>query len=160
MIDALMRYRQHLGLSQLPQKRESIPLLCALPPTGAGQAAKLNNRPQGTIKGITARRLNQILKAVFAQAADMISVQSLDKAERLRQASAHWGRHTAITGMVDDGIAESIVQKGARHSDRRTTQLYIHTEEAAWHAAAQQRRLKWENVASPKKGEDTPQASD
>lgn len=138
MIQALMRYRKHLGLPLTPQRKESTPLLCALPTSENG--VRPANVP---LKGITARRLNQILKEIFAAGALRLPESALDKAERLRQASAHWGRHTAITGMVDHGINEAMVQKGARHSDRRTTQRYIHTGEAVWHAEAQKHRLHW-----------------
>lgn len=139
MLQALMRYRKHLGLPLTPQRRETTPLLCALPSQSIS-GTKSANAP---LKGITARRLNQILKEIFAAGALRLPESAMDKAERLRLASAHWGRHTAITGMVDHGINEAMVQKGARHSDRRTTQRYIHTGEAVWHAEAQKHRLHW-----------------
>lgn len=130
MIQALMRYRCHLGLSAIPKPGETTPLLCSLedPP-----------RP------ITARRINQILKSIFEDAANQMPSEHADKAELLRKASAHWGRHTAITRMLDEaGLDARLVQKAARHSDPRTTQLYIHDEERRWHEQAQKHRLKWE----------------
>ncbi len=127
MLQALVRYRKHLGLSAVPDRHDSTPLLVSL----------RGRRP------ITARRLNQILKRLFSQAADLLPETSLHKAEKLRAASAHWGRHTGITAKVDSGIEERYVQKDARHSDRRTTQRYIHEEERRWHQEAQKQRLPW-----------------
>ena len=92
---------------------------------------------------ITARRLNQILKRLFASAADRMPAELEHKAEKLRAASAHWGRHTGITAKVDAGMEERYVQKDARHADRRTTQRYIHEEERRWHEEAQKQRLPW-----------------
>lgn len=127
MIQALVRYRRHLGLSAAPRRTDSTPLLVGL----------RDRSP------ITARRLNQILKRLFFQAADLLGPENVHKAEKLRLASAHWGRHTGITAKVDAGMEERYVQKDARHADRRTTQRYIHEEERRWHEEAQKQRLPW-----------------
>lgn len=127
MIQALVRYRKHLGLSAMPRRDDATPLL-----VGVRSRAP-----------ITARRLNQILKRLFFQAAALLPPELEHKAEKLRAASAHWGRHTGITAKVDAGIEERYVQKDARHADRRTTQRYIHEEERKWHEEAQKQRLPW-----------------
>ncbi len=127
MIQALVRYRKHLGLSAVPRRSDTTPLLVGL----------RDRAP------ITARRLNQLLKRLFFQAAELLGPDQQHKAEKLRAASAHWGRHTGITAKVDAGIEERYVQKDARHSDRRTTQRYIHEEERRWHEEAQKQRLPW-----------------
>ncbi|SPJ17355.1 Integrase (fragment) [Burkholderiales bacterium] len=127
MIQALVRYRKHLGLTAVPKRSDTTPLLVGL-------------RARAPI---TARRLNQILKRLFSRAADLLGPEQEHKAEKLRAASAHWGRHTGITAKVDAGIEERYVQKDARHSDRRTTQRYIHEEERRWHEEAQKQRLPW-----------------
>lgn len=127
MVQALVRYRKHLGLPAMPRRNDQTPLLVGL----KGQ------RP------ITARRLNQILKHLFARAAARLAPELEHKAEKLRAASAHWGRHTGITAKVDAGMEERYVQKDARHADRRTTQRYIHEEERRWHEEAQKQRLPW-----------------
>ena len=127
MLQALVRYRKHLGLSAVPKRNDTTPLLVGL-------------RSQAPI---TARRLNQILKRLFFQAAALLEPGLEHKAEKLRAASAHWGRHTGITAKVDAGMEERFVQKDARHSDRRTTQRYIHEEERRWHEEAQKQRLPW-----------------
>jgi integrase len=132
MVQALVRYRKHLGLSAMPRRSDATPLLVGL----------RDRQP------ITARRLNQILKRLFARAADRLPPQLEHKAEKLRAASAHWGRHTGITAKVDAGMEERYVQKDARHADRRTTQRYIHEEERRWHEEAQKQRLPWPGHAA------------
>jgi integrase len=127
MLQALVRYRKHLGLSAVPKRSDATPILVSLK----------DRSP------ITARRLNQILKRIFAQAADLLPAESEHKREKLRAASAHWGRHTGITAKLDSGIGERFVQKDARHSDARTTRRYIHEEEERWHDEAQKQHLPW-----------------
>lgn len=127
MLQALVRYRKHLGLSAVPKRTDTTGLLVSLK----------NRSP------ITARRLNQILKKIFAHAADLLPPESEHKREKLRAASAHWGRHTGITAKLDSGIGERFVQKDARHSDARTTRRYIHEEEERWHDEAQKQHLPW-----------------
>jgi integrase len=128
MRDAAIRYRKHLGLSMVPAKDDETPLLCSLdePP-----------RP------ITDRRLNQILKPIFFAAADDLERTRPDQAEPLRKASAHWGRHTAISRMDLAGMDPRMVQKSARHSDPRTTQRYIHDEGKRWHKMVQVHTMDW-----------------
>jgi integrase len=83
------------------------------------------------------------LKRLFVQAALSLPAKQIHKADKLRKASAHWGRHTGITEKVNAGIHERFVQKDARHSDARTTRRYIHEEEDRWHDEAQKQRLRW-----------------
>ena len=92
---------------------------------------------------ITARRLNQILKKIFHAAAELLPPEVEHKKEKLRAASAHWGRHTGITAKLDAGMDQRYVQKDARHTDARTTQRYIHEEEERWHDEAQKQKLPW-----------------
>jgi len=140
LLAALQRYRAHLGLTPLPSPEDETPLLLSL-----------NGR-----RGITARRLNQILKELFHRAAERLETQAPHKAARLRRASAHWGRHTGITGQVDSGLAAHYVQRHARHADPRTTDRYIHTEDERWHEAAQQHRLPWFDDRETDPGIDQP----
>lgn len=134
MLSALIRYRTWLGLIPLPSRDDDTPLLRAI---GSGNP-------------MTARRLNYILKDLFNKAADLLTdradempAQSLDranlliKAADLRKASAHWGRHTSITNQVRSGIDLMTVRSNARHSDSRTTMLYVHEDSHARHDATQ-----------------------
>ncbi len=140
MVHALVRYRKHLGLSAMPRRNDLTPLLVSLK----------DRSP------ITARRLNQILKKIFCAAAGLLPEESEHKREKLRAASAHWGRHTGITAKLDSGMNERYVQKDARHTDARTTQRYIHEEEERWHDEAQKQQLPWAtpNDTDGKRGPD------
>lgn len=132
MLQALMRYRKFLGLTAVPKRTETTPILVSIK----------DRSP------ITARRLNQILKRIFIAAAELLPPESDYKKEKLRAASAHWGRHTGITAKIDSGISERYVQKDARHSDARTTQRYIHEEEERWHDEAQKQHLPWDKESN------------
>lgn len=127
MVQALVRYRKHLGLPAVPSAKDTSPLLVSV----------RDGSP------ITARRLNQILKKLFSAAADLLPPESDHKQDKLRSASAHWGRHTGITARVDSGMDTRYVQKDARHADARTTGGYIHEEDVKWHTEAQKLNLPW-----------------
>lgn len=134
MLTAIARYRLSLGLTAMPDRNDSSPLL-------------RSTRFPG--KGITARWLNMLLKDIFARAGSYLPEGMEWKAEKLKSASAHWGRHTGITAKVDAGMSDHFVQKDARHADRRTTERYIHDDEQVWHAEAQKQRLQWKEIDSP-----------
>lgn len=125
MMKELVAYRRALGLSAIPAPDDATPLLASL----AGD------------KAISGRRLNQILKSLFEQAAQRLDGHAPHKAVKLRRASAHWGRHTSLTRLAEETGDRSLVQKVARHSDMRTTELYIHDEDNALHEKIRKRRL-------------------
>ena len=70
------------------------------------------------------------------------SVTTLIKAEKLRKASTHWFRHTAITHQADAGIELRYLNKSARHDKLDTTAGYLHADEEAWHNAMEIHRLQ------------------
>jgi site-specific recombinase XerD len=127
MVQALVRYRKHRKLAAAPSPKDDSPLLVSVK----------DGSP------ITARRLNQILKKLFSEAADLLPADAEHKKEKLRAASAHWGRHTGVTARVDSGMDQRYVQKDARHKDARTTGLYVHEEDEKWHEEAQKLHLPW-----------------
>lgn len=128
MLKALARYRASLGLPAMPDRSDTSPLL---------RSTRFPGRP------ITARWLNMLLKDIFSRACTYLPEDMEWKAQKLRSASAHWGRHTGITAKVDAGMGAHFVQKDARHMDRRTTERYIHDDEISWHAEAQKQHLHW-----------------
>lgn len=134
MLQALIRYRTHLGLTTVPSNKDDSPLLRSTRNVG---------------EPITARRLNQILKATFAQAAESLPAHAGHKADKLKSASAHWGRHTSISSKIDSGVNHLYVQRDARHADFRTTQLYIHDADNSRHDDAQKQRLNWAERPPP-----------
>jgi integrase len=126
-VKAIMRYRKHLGLDPIPSENDETPILLS--------------RDGKT--GVTARRLNQLLKKIFCDAAKLLEKSTPEKATKLRKASAHWGRHTGITSKVDAGMEPRYVQQDAGHADGRTTSMYTHEEEARRQTEAKKQRLKW-----------------
>ena len=119
LLAALTRFRCSLGLSAAPEAHDPLPLL----PAGR------DNTP------LSARRINQIIKALVARVAQRLAAQAPHKAAHLRQASAHWFRHTSLTRQAAKGIHFTHLKANARHSKLDTTMLYIHTETDARHAA-------------------------
>ncbi|MDB5781814.1 MAG: phage integrase family protein [Caballeronia mineralivorans] len=88
----LARYRRHCGPAALPYSGETIPLLL---PIG------------GTHRAMTRSAVHLIIKQVFDNAIDHLlpTGEAHERAtERLRQASAHWLRHTAGSHMMDGQV--------------------------------------------------------
>lgn len=134
MLKALMRWRAYLGLSKVPSSKETFPLL---PPFNKNSQVVANRG------GISPRRINQLLDEAFAYAARLIEHDHPDKAEILRQASAHWGRHTSVTQKIKSGMDRAMVQKDARHADAKTTGMYSHDEDRLRVEEAKKHQLHW-----------------
>lgn len=126
MIAALERYRVFLGLSPLPDSDERTSLVLSI----------------GGKRGVTANMIYRIVKDVVAKAADQLMATQPHKAEKLRKASTHWLRHTAITHQADAGIELRYLNKSARHSKLETTAIYLHTEDDAWHDAMEKHQTQ------------------
>jgi site-specific recombinase XerD len=108
---ALADFRLQVGLSTAePQFREKTPLI-----------------PRENLKHpITARRIDQILKWAFHLGANQFEPHHPQKASKLRQASAHWLRHSYVTYLLESGAPLKVAQENAGHSDIGTTMLYRH----------------------------------
>lgn len=126
MLAVLSRYRKFLGLSTLPSPDDETPIALSL--TGKS--------------GISDNMIYRIVKALVKRAADDLALTDEWSAEKLRAASTHWLRHTAITHQADAGISLLHLQKSARHTKLETTSMYLHTEDNAWHQAMQVHQLK------------------
>ncbi len=111
LLDALQRYRVHLGLSPWPSPDDKHPLVCSI----------------DRLTRIGTRRISQILKHFLENVA--IKLGDSHKADALCRASAHWFRHTSLTRQVDKGIPLTHVKANARHSKLDTTMLYVHTDD-------------------------------
>lgn len=109
--EALADFRLKTGLpSPEPKYREPTPLIPM----------------QNLTQSITARRIDQILKWAFNLGADRLEHDQPQKASKLRQASAHWLRHSYVTYLLDSGAPLKVAQENAGHSDIGTTMLYRH----------------------------------
>lgn len=121
MLLLLKEWREILGLSPEPQPDEATPLLRAL---------------DGK-RGIGDNRLYRLIRQAFAQAADDLEAEQGEGARgwvlRLRQATPHWLRHTALTHQAQAGVELRYLAATARHSRLDTTARYLHAEDEAWH---------------------------
>ncbi|WP_417594198.1 tyrosine-type recombinase/integrase [Oceanospirillum sp.] len=113
------RYRAFLGLSPEPE---------------VGEEGAFIRSTRGT-NSISANMIYRLSKKILKDTADSIEEHFPESAARMRAASTHWFRHTAITHLADRGIDLRLVSKTARHSQLETTAVYFHTEEEAWHDA-------------------------
>jgi len=109
LLDALANFRKSAGLpSSKPKFREKTPLI-----------------PMQNLKqSISTRRIDQILKWAFNLGAQECDAQKPHRASKLRQASAHWLRHSYVTHLLDSGAPLKVVQENAGHSDVATTTHY------------------------------------
>ena len=128
----LARDRRHYNLAALPYGGETTPLLL---PIG------------GTHRPLTRGGLHLIIKQVFDNAIDHL--QSTGEAhkratERLRQASAHWLRHTAGSHMMDGQVDLRYVRDNLGHESISTTSQYLHADDDDRHRATEAGlRLNW-----------------
>ena len=113
---ALDRYLAQRGLPVTPSKwRPSTPLIGSLGEDG---------------NGISSWRLWRVLKRFFAAAAEVVEEGSPALAEKLRQATPHWTRHTHATHLLEGGAELTTVRDNLRHASLATTSMYLHTDDA------------------------------
>jgi site-specific recombinase XerD len=117
MLSALIDYRRFLDLSDLPTLDENTPVLRSV---------------KGS-QSISSNMIYRIVKKIFNQAADSIEFEKPEYAFKLRKASTHWMRHTAMTHLADQGVDLHHIRQTARHSDINTTSRYVHSDEELWH---------------------------
>jgi site-specific recombinase XerD len=113
---ALDRYLAQRELPVTPSKwRPSTPLIGNLGEDG---------------NGISSWRLWRVLKRFFAAAAEVVEEGSPALAEKLRQATPHWTRHTHATHLLEGGAELTTVRDSLRHASLATTSMYLHTDDA------------------------------
>ena len=89
--EALAEFRLQTGLpSPEPTYREKTPLIAM----------------QNLKESISPRRIDQILKWAFHLGAACFEPHQPQKASKLRQASAHWLRHSYVTYLLDSGAPQ------------------------------------------------------
>lgn len=119
LLAELKRYRSALQLSELPASDETLPLIASL--RGGGPASEAT--------------LYVALTGLLERAALQADDRDPDMAGRLRNASPHWLRHTALTKQADNGVDLRWIQANARHDDINTTMQYLHIDDRARHEA-------------------------
>jgi site-specific recombinase XerD len=125
MLDALMRYRRFLGLDDLPAEDDVSPVFRSI---------------KGT-SGVSDNMIYRLVKDIVSAAADTLEPDSPVEARKLRKASCHWIRHTAVTHGDDSGISIKYIQASARHDKLETTAIYQHAEDHQWHDEWQRLRF-------------------
>ncbi|WP_221798598.1 tyrosine-type recombinase/integrase [Oceanobacter mangrovi] len=127
MLTALRRYRNHLGLSELPTPGEQTPLVAKL-------------RGKGPVT--STRQIRYLVQFCFDQTWEAMRAQGLEQeANELKVATVHWLRHTGISEDVKYRPKEH-VKEDAGHASLATTDRYIDTEMRERHASARNKKLK------------------
>ncbi|CAN7655771.1 site-specific integrase [Caballeronia sp. LjRoot34] len=130
METALERYLKNLRLTlpDLDAQLSKIPLL----------------RSTSTGQSISSRRLNQLLKPLFARAAELLPGNASREKEMLLHASVHWLRHTGIKAHAESGVGPAETQKFARHAKAESTQPYLREQSSEeLHEQANRKKLQW-----------------
>ncbi len=135
---ALADFREKVGLpTPQPKFRENTPLI------------PMHNLKQS----ISPRRIDQILKWAFNLGANQLEINHPQKASKLRQASAHWLRHSYVTYLLDSGAPLKVAQENAGHSDIGTTMLYRHVAQTDRFEATRHLSLKKNKLTAEKNRE-------
>lgn len=126
MLEALKRWRKHLGLTALPSSADNSPLL---PKTRGHGAIKSKNH------------IRDIVQLCFDQAASKLKADNMDdEAELLNEATVHWLRHTGISDDVKIRPREH-VRDDAGHGSSATTDMYIDVELKERHKSAENKPI-------------------
>ncbi|WP_229490492.1 tyrosine-type recombinase/integrase [Pseudoduganella namucuonensis] len=113
MLDAYRAYRQAFGLLPQTARGDAMPLV--LSSRGAAPSRITDEAAAGALKG------------VFAAAGDAAAaLGDGDTAASLRQASAHWLRHSMLTNHANNGVQLKTLQDTAGHASIATTAAYLH----------------------------------
>lgn len=130
MLIALRDYRSHLGLTPLPTRGESTPLI-----------AKLRGKD-----GLGVRQVRNLIQACFDHAINKLrSDGHSEAADDLETATVHWLRHTAISADVAHRPREH-VRDDVGHENIAVTDRYIDTDRQARHQSAKHKPLNPEET--------------
>lgn len=129
MVVLLTEWRLALGLAAEPLPDDATPLMRAL-----------DGR-----RGLGDNRLYRLIRDSFREAAETLEDELGERggpwAMRLRAATPHWLRHTALTHQAQAGVELRYLAATARHSRLETTSRYLHAEDEAWHSQQSIHRL-------------------
>lgn len=113
-IQFLERYRQARGLSPLPSKNSSEPVI----------VSRIKNR------GLGSRQLRNIVQFALNEGCHLLLKDGFNvEATELRAATTHWLRHTGASMEVNSGRNLAHVQADLGHGSIRTTdELYVDSD--------------------------------
>ncbi len=127
MLKALKRYRQYLGLSELPNINEQVPLIC-------------KTKGKGSIT--STRQIRSIVQRCFDATYERMKADGLKSdAIELKTATVHWLRHTGISEDVKFRPREH-VRDDAGHASMATTDRYIDSDLRERHESGRKKRIK------------------
>lgn len=113
-------YRSAYGLLPIASKDDSTPLV-------------LNTRGHERVS-VTDEAASNAMKSLFSRAADLAGADGdYDSSEALRNASAHWLRHSFLTLHANNGVALKTLQDTAGHASLSTTATYLHKSDKERH---------------------------
>lgn len=120
MLTAFREYRIAFGLPAHAARDEATPLV-------------LSSRGPA-LTAITGEAASNAMKSLFAAAAALAeSAGDPDSASSLRQASAHWLRHTMLTMHANNDVSLKALQDTAGHANISTTAIYLHKSDKERH---------------------------
>lgn len=126
MLEALKRYRLHLGLTPLPAPGDQHPLIVKL-------------KGQGAIT--STRMVRKLMQECFDNAYLRMQQHGLtEEAQALKTATAHWLRHTSISEDVKLRPREH-VRDDAGHSSMQTTDRYIDSDLRERHQSGRHKKI-------------------
>jgi site-specific recombinase XerD len=128
----LARYRREKGLAPLPLPGDATPLL--LP---------IGERKEPMTRGA----VHAIVKKVFGNTANRLRLRGGECqaiADRVKQASAHWLRHTAGSHMANNAVDLRHVRDNLGHESISTTSHYLHADDDVRHRETEERhKIAW-----------------
>ena len=132
LLDALVTYRQYLGLTDYPHPNESHPLFVRHRAAGRGRDVGLLNANLGI------RQIRDEIQNIINLAADNAQTDGfIHDAQQMRKLTAHNIRHTGITHDININRRPlSHVQADAGHESIDTTSQYLHTTQTERHESA------------------------
>ncbi len=84
---------------------------------------------------LTPLAIHKVLKECFSLAADALTEQHPDAADKLRKASTHWLRHSHGSAAAERNIPLVMIRDNLGHSSIATTSHYLHADQDARHEA-------------------------
>lgn len=113
MLEAFQSYRQAFELLPHASRNDRTPLV-------------LSSRSRERVR-ITDEAASEAIKGIFSDASRAADARGdVDTAASLRQASAHWLRHSMLTNHANNGVQLKTLQDTAGHANIATTAAYLH----------------------------------
>ncbi|MES2830623.1 MAG: site-specific integrase [Pseudomonadota bacterium] len=122
LLESFRQYRAQYGLPPQTLRDDTTPLVLAT--------------RGSVIAAVSDEAVSKTLKSLFARAAEMAeNAGQADCAAALRNASAHWLRHTMLTTHANNDVSLKVLQDTAGHANISTTALYLHKSDRERHDA-------------------------